>query len=80
MPLRLSLAVSLATAKKDVGVLVQDTPVDTFDVFDLLLTQSGDAIITQNENFLVKTEPTVNFVTQSGDVLITQAGALLEAS
>lgn len=74
MKLRLSLALSTVKRTFVTGAGVVQTGDD-----QLLLTQSGDVIMTQNGDFLVRTRaPARQIVTQSGLFLVTQDDRILE--
>lgn len=49
----------------------------TSDGFDVLLTQSDDALITQNEIFIVRQTLYGSLLSQNGLVFITQDGQAL---
>ena len=77
MPIGLGLRLALSSVRR-IFTAVAQQPVGAED---LLLTQAGDAIITQNGDFLVRTKrPAKQFITQGGDFLLTQDDRILEES
>jgi hypothetical protein len=74
MPLSLFLRIS--TIRRAFGAVTP--PVGVQD--DLLLTQAGDVIITQDGRGLIKQEASFNLITQSGVFFTTQDDRIFETS
>lgn len=74
MPLSLGLLLRISTFRRRFGVT--PTPDDVLD--DLLLTQSGDVIITQDNRALIRTTPTFNLIKQDGFFFTTQDDRIFE--
>ena len=75
MPLSLSLLLRISTFRRRFGVTPTDDVID-----DLLLTQSGDVIITQDNRGLIKQEASFNLIKQDGFFFTTQDDRLFETS
>ena len=76
MPLSLRLA--LTSVRKLFGEVSVAPAQPITD--DLLLTQAGDVIITQDERALIKQEASFNLITQSGVFFTTQDDRIFETS
>ena len=75
MPLRLSLLLRVSTFRSSFGLTPTDDVID-----DLLLTQSGDVIITQDNRALIKQEASFNLIKQDGFFFTTQDDRIFESS
>ena len=75
MPLNLFLRIS--TIRRAFGAI---TPTPSGVEEDLLLTQAGDVIITQDNRGLIKQEASFNIIKQDGFFLTTQDDRLFETS
>ena len=73
MPRSLGLLLRISTFRRRFGV----TPTDDV-IEDLLLTQSGDVIITQDNRALIRTTPTFNLIKQDGFFFTTQDDRIFE--
>lgn len=75
MPLNLFLRIS--TVRRAFAAITP-TPSDVQE--DLLLTQAGDVIITQDDRGLIKQEASFNLIKQDGFFFTTQDDRLFETS
>jgi hypothetical protein len=75
----MSLVTGLKLAITALNRFIRTTPQSQGDGFDVLLTQSEDAIITQSSIFIVRQTLQYDLLSQSDFTLITQDGRIMQA-
>jgi hypothetical protein len=75
----MSLVTRLKLAITALNRFIRTTPQSQGDGFDVLLTQSEDAIITQSGIFIVRQTLQYDLLSQSDFTLITQDGRIMQA-
>ena len=75
----MSLVTRLKLAITALNRFIRTTPQSQGDGFDVLLTQSEDAIITQSSIFIVRQTLQYDLLSQSDFTLITQDGRIMQA-
>jgi hypothetical protein len=74
----MTLRAQLRLAITAVNRFIRTTPQSQGDGFDVLLTQSEDAIITQNSIFIVRQTLQYDLLSQNDFTLITQDGRIMQ--
>jgi hypothetical protein len=75
----MSLVTRLKLAITALNRFIRTTPQSQGDGFDVLLTQSEDAIITQSGIFIVRQTLQYDLLSQNDFTLITQDGRIMQA-